>query len=277
MADISRIYDFEDGQVLTEAQLDAEFNQIIATINALDNDNIAASAAIAPSKISSSIKGSAIARDASTGALSVKVDDSSLEISADALQIKALGVTTAKLAADAVNGDKIADDAIDSEHYVDGSIDTAHLADNAVTQAKRVALNLIKSSTEIDYSTSSTSYQTVTNATLSIETTGRPVFIGLQSFDGAGAGKIRMESSDANETTLSIVLSIRRDASSIYETQMTLVGSQISRGDVPCGCVFFVDEPSAATYTYDVQIKGSASVGTPTVYVDNARLIAYEL
>ena len=42
-------------------------------------------------------------------------------------------VTTAKLAADAVDGTKIADDAIDSEHYTDGSIDTAHIADNNVT------------------------------------------------------------------------------------------------------------------------------------------------
>jgi hypothetical protein len=45
-------------------------------------------------------------------------------------------ITTAKLAADAVDGTKIADDAINSEHYVDGSIDTAHIADGAVTNAK---------------------------------------------------------------------------------------------------------------------------------------------
>jgi len=45
-------------------------------------------------------------------------------------------ITTAKLAADAVNGTKIADDAVDSEHFVDGSIDTAHIADQAVTLDK---------------------------------------------------------------------------------------------------------------------------------------------
>ena len=51
-------------------------------------------------------------------------------------ELENLGVTTAKIAADAVDGTKIADDAIDSEHYTDGSIDTAHLADNSVTAAK---------------------------------------------------------------------------------------------------------------------------------------------
>ena len=45
-------------------------------------------------------------------------------------------VTTAKLAADAVDGTKIADDSINSEHYVDGSIDTAHIADSQITDAK---------------------------------------------------------------------------------------------------------------------------------------------
>ena len=76
----------------------------------------------------------------STDEIEVTVDDSTIELSATngsgAVRIKDLGVTTAKLAADAVNGDKIADDAINSEHYTDGSIDTAHIADDNITHAK---------------------------------------------------------------------------------------------------------------------------------------------
>lgn len=45
-------------------------------------------------------------------------------------------ITTAKLAADAVDGTKLADDAVDSEHYTDGSIDNVHLADDAVDSAE---------------------------------------------------------------------------------------------------------------------------------------------
>ena len=52
------------------------------------------------------------------------------------------GVTTAKLAADAVTGAKIADDTINSEHYVAGSIDAAHLATNSVSNAKIVDLDI---------------------------------------------------------------------------------------------------------------------------------------
>ena len=72
--------------------------------------------------------------------IEVTVDDSTIELSASdgsgSVRIKDLGVSTAKLAADAVTGAKIADEAIDSEHYVDGSIDTAHIGDDQVTYAK---------------------------------------------------------------------------------------------------------------------------------------------
>ena len=50
--------------------------------------------------------------------------------------------TTAKIAADAVDGTKIADDSINSEHYVDGSIDTTHIADSQITAAK-IASNAV--------------------------------------------------------------------------------------------------------------------------------------
>jgi len=77
---------------------------------------------------------------ASADEIEVTVDDSTIELSASdgsgSVRIKDLGVSTAKLAADAVTGAKIADEAIDSEHYVDGSIDTAHIGDDQVTYAK---------------------------------------------------------------------------------------------------------------------------------------------
>ena len=77
---------------------------------------------------------------ASANEIEVTVDDSTIELSATdgsgTVRIKDLGVSTAKIAADAVTGAKIADDSIDSEHYVDGSIDTAHIAADAVTGAK---------------------------------------------------------------------------------------------------------------------------------------------
>jgi len=72
--------------------------------------------------------------------IEVTVDDSTIELSATngsgAIRVKALGVDTGQLAADAVTGAKIEDDAVDSEHIADGAIDTAHIGDNQVTAAK---------------------------------------------------------------------------------------------------------------------------------------------
>lgn len=88
---------------------------------------------------------------AATGTvLSVNVDDTTIETTTDTLNVKALGIDTAQLAADAVtnakigpgavdttelaadavDGTKLADNAVDSEHYTDGSIDREHLATN---------------------------------------------------------------------------------------------------------------------------------------------------
>ena len=50
----------------------------------------------------------------------------------DTEHLGALQVTTAKIEADAIDGTKLADNAVDSEHYTDGSIDNAHIADDAI-------------------------------------------------------------------------------------------------------------------------------------------------
>jgi len=57
-------------------------------------------------------------------------------VTSGAVTIATGGVSTAQLAADAVDGTKIADDSIDSEHIVDGSIDSVHLAADVVDGTK---------------------------------------------------------------------------------------------------------------------------------------------
>lgn len=88
--------------------------------------------------ITSVVAGDGLTGGATDGdaTLNVNVDDSTIEIDTDTVRVKALGIDTGQLAADAVTGAKIADDAIDSEHYVDGSIDLAHLSANSVDGTK---------------------------------------------------------------------------------------------------------------------------------------------
>ncbi|MEM4247840.1 MAG: hypothetical protein QXH80_01115, partial [Candidatus Nanoarchaeia archaeon] len=78
--------------------------------------------------------------------IQVNVDDSTIEINSNALRIKDLGVTTAKINTgavttakiqdDAVTTSKIIDDAITNAKMADNSVNTAEIVDNAITNAK---------------------------------------------------------------------------------------------------------------------------------------------
>lgn len=115
--------------------------------------------------------------------IEVTVDDSTIELNntngSGAVRVKDLGITTAKLAADAVDGTKLADDAVNSEHYTDGSIDTAHLSASSVTEAKRgrTAAAVTTTSTissDINLVTTSGSNKTLTLPSVS---TGQIVYV----------------------------------------------------------------------------------------------------
>ena len=58
--------------------------------------------------------------------------DQYVDASIDTAHIGNLQVTTALIAADAIDGTKLADNAVDSEHYTDGSIDLAHMSVNSI-------------------------------------------------------------------------------------------------------------------------------------------------
>lgn len=63
---------------------------------------------------------------------SVNVDDSTIETSGGSLQVKNLGIDTAQLAADAVDGTKVSDNAIDTEHLAADAVDGTKIADNSI-------------------------------------------------------------------------------------------------------------------------------------------------
>ena len=92
-------------------------------------------------------------------------------------------ITTAKLAADAVDGTKIADDSINSEHYVDGSIDTVHIADDQITYAKMGAeftTSATISASDVDWSAAAVHTKTLgANTTLTFSNVSTGMVIDL--------------------------------------------------------------------------------------------------
>lgn len=73
---------------------------------------------------------------ADTNGLNVNVDNSTIEISSNALQVKDAGITDTKLATDSVTTIKIQNSAVTSDKLATDSVITAKIQDDAVTAAK---------------------------------------------------------------------------------------------------------------------------------------------
>ena len=92
--------------------------------------------------------GTALSKSANT--LNVNVDGTTVEVNgSDQLQVKNLGISTAKLANDAVTAAKLADNAVDTASIVDLNVTTGKIAANAVTAAK-LADNAVDTAAIVD-------------------------------------------------------------------------------------------------------------------------------
>lgn len=132
-ATVSRIKTFSDGDILTASDLNVEFDNVVDGVNSISNDNIATNAAISPAKISANIKGDGITRNTTTGALSVNVDDVTIELVSDDLALK--------------------DGSVDTDKLVDDSVTTAKIVDESVTRAKVAVIDQIPAGTVVMFHT----------------------------------------------------------------------------------------------------------------------------
>lgn len=250
---------YTDGAVLTAAQLNSSFNTIYSCANTIDNANITSTANILPIKLDPTVADVGIGRNATTGVLSVNVDDVGIEISGDDLQLKDSGVTTAKIN--------------------DSAVTTAKINDGAVTQAKRAALGHQLSSSSGSIITSpavANTFYDLTNLTISITTTGRPVYIGLIS-DGSGSSA--SVGASQNASTPLCQIKFVRGSTDVSQQYISIASPNYSSGTtrifVPASSFNHIDVPTSGTYTYKAQATCSSTAAT--YFVQNIKMIAYEL
>jgi hypothetical protein len=142
-----------------------------------------------------------------------------------------------------------------------------------------VSPNYQLSSSSGTFSTTSGSYVDVTNLTVTITTTGRPVMVGLTHDQSANLGQFGAFESPPNSGAIGLLYKILRDASTVSEG---LVNGQFDQavGEnhiyIPASSVVVFDVPSAGTYTYKMQVLSQAA-GTGEVQVSYAKLYAVEL
>lgn len=116
-----------------------------------------------------------------------------------------------------------------------------------------------------NFATSSTSYVDVTNLSVTITTSGRPVQLILMS----GSITSNQEAEISLATTSSTYLAFLRASSIIGAYVYEQESSHMNIGSLPS----FVDDVAAGTYTYKIQMKTAAT----STGIQYAKLVAYEL
>jgi hypothetical protein len=123
------------------------------------------------------------------------------------------------------------------------------------------------------FTTSSATPVDVTNLTVTITTTGRPVILMLQPVGPTSYGCVGASKSGGNSADAYFFLN--RGGSNIisWEVKTSAVGGTSIDGWVPCGSIFYIDAVGAGTYTYKIQTQAQAGSSV----VSNSALVAYEL
>jgi hypothetical protein len=208
----------------------------------------------------------ALLTSSTAGAISYSsVDNSTLATSGGTLSVKALGIGTSQLANSAVTTGKIASGAVTSTQIASGTITGSNIGSSTVTNANLAAPNSVASS-QVNFTTTSTSYVVATNSGLGITTTGKPLELILVATGGPGY----LSTAAVNET---VTLGVQEDGSgSIDWTQMqssSTVG--VPKWPLP-GPLIIV--PTAASHSFSILIHGSTG---STVGIQNVELYALEL
>jgi hypothetical protein len=113
-----------------------------------------------------------------------------------------------------------------------------------------------------NFSTASATPVDVTNATVTITTTGRPVRLFLQP-----DGSTTVDASAYSTGAAAVTIRLLRDGT-------TIARMAVGDSNVPVGAVQFLDVPAAGTYSYKLQAN---TPGAGTAVITYSMLVAYEL
>lgn len=171
-----------------------------------------------------------------------EIDNSTVEINSNTLQVKDHGITQVKMA--------------------------------AMATGTSVAAGGIAISSSVNFSSTSGSLVDVTNATVTIVTTGRPVYVQVMPDPTAGttAGYIELSGAVSNEQ---FVIAVFRGATQVGTHRISIANDSTNNEiSYPPTSVQFIDVVAAGTYTYKLQIQ---QITGGTIAFVNCVLVAYEI
>ena len=159
----------------------------------------------------------------------------------------------------------------------DLAVTTGKINDLAVTRGKQAAVGQQVSSSSSTFTTSSATAVDITNLTVTITTTGRPVFVGLvaEGLTGGGNYSFIGFASTGGDTASGEYLLLRdaTQVSRIYLRNTVNAATTVIHYHPPAA-LHIIDVVAAGTYTYKAQALLTAG---NTCYAYNCKLVAYEL
>ena len=307
---------YADNQILSEVDLDNIKNDVETFMNTtkLDSVNIQTGGILAANLATDSvetlkIKGEAVtaakinadvAGDGLGGvggtALSVNVDDSTIEISADTIQVKALGIGTAQIAAQSVDSTKLATDSVTTGSILAASVTAAKLANDSVTTGSILANNVSQGkmaikvsgagtgkygfSSPVGFATTSVTFVS-TGLSQAISTHGSPVSISLQGGTNSVASYFELITTTAIPDAF-VEFEVRNNSGGIVQRWAIRVQNNIAVNpdmvtllQIPAGYTF-LDIPGSGTTTYTLFARGS-SAGIVSAGISDMRMFIYEI
>lgn len=155
-----------------------------------------------------------------------------------------------------------------------GGVTQAKLATRPGPTPTVTAGGVAQSSSSGSYTTTSVTYATVTNLSVTLTTTGRPVLISMLPVSGSSAAFVRVSSSTVDFTGN---IKILNNTSSIsWITLVEFIGTTGGAGNLPCSSFYAIDFPASGTYNYVIQAAVNSGTGE-TLGVQNCILSAYEI
>ena len=175
----------------------------------------------------------------------------------------ASNISAAQIAAASITGSQLAN----------LTVGTAQIAALAVTRPKLAAVGQQVSASCGNFSTNNTTFTNVTNLSVTITTSGRPVMLIMQPDTSASQSWYGVQESGPNNNTASF--GFARGGTIFTFVTANLIGATTYQ--LFPGTLTYLDTPTAGTYTYTVQVAQLNTAQSSIITVRNYVLVAYEL
>ena len=223
----------------------------------------------------------------STGAIAsvYDFDNSTLEVASNSMRVKDLGITTAKLNTASVTKAKLFTDVPDGSSMAFDGTGALTVKAGGITQDRMatrstgttVGIGGVAISASSGSYTMTGAFADVTNLSITITTTGRPVVLIL-AHDGtaAGLGYGTIFAQNASGNIADVYLKFLRNSADLITHNMAVSATGASQVyySLPSTSITYMDTPAAGTYTYKVQAILNSGTNGRVLFV---KLVAYEI